>query len=442
MKGQPILPEYVKEYRDQSWSIEMLIAGGTVYSLFAVTDYMKSFFFDLYPVIEFDTYHIVLLFFLYLVTRILLFGFIANLVFRAIWLAYLGINFSFPKGINYDRLKASDFQKETLKLKPNIAERVIFLEKLCNLSYSLAILLSLFTTFLLLGVIFVIWLLNLMGLHELTGSSVFNYMLPFVIAMIYSGALDIFFKRTDPNSKVYRFKEGVSNVLDYLTLSFLFKREYLAIRTNTDRWLFNVGTNLIIILSLIVSSYQIGKYYPWGTLDLKFLDDRDYYEMPYLNKMYSSRYNENLTDKSKTFRASIQSEIVKENYLKLFLVSWSNFDRFLKYQFEEVHDYKKLKEVTSREKRDSMYANRDQIFDEVLNELFLIKIDKDTFGDLHWAKYKHPLTREEGYMTFVNIKDLDEDKGHELEVYTKYFGYKNDSIYTGRWVDIPFWISR
>ena len=280
---QDKLPEYIKEYRDQSWQIEMLIAGGLVFYLYSITDFFRSYFFDTWSVVNYSAIQILLLFFAYFITRILLFGFIANLLFRAVWLAYLGINFSFPNGIKYDNIVASSFRKEILKLRPNIVQRVILLERLCNLTYSISILLALFSTSIMIIMVSIIWVLELLGFYSITQSPNFTYALAITIAIINSGLLDSLLFRKKSNSKISEMKESVSGVLDYLTLAFLFKREFMVIKSNTRNWLFYFFTFLIIGISLLVSVNQLGKYYPWGTMKIKLMDelrDRRYYVKP------------------------------------------------------------------------------------------------------------------------------------------------------------------
>ena len=85
------VPDHIRSYRYESWQIEMLIAGGILYGLFESSDVLKSYFFQLYPILEITTNQIILLFGIYVIIKILLIGFMANLFLRAVWLGYLGI---------------------------------------------------------------------------------------------------------------------------------------------------------------------------------------------------------------------------------------------------------------------------------------------------------------------------------------------------------------
>ena len=135
-------PEHIREYRYQSWQIEMLIAGGILYGLFTSGSLIREFFFESYPISDVTTNKIILLFGTFVITKVLLIGFSANFFLRAVWLGYLGISFWFPNDIDYSKLRGSEEYKEALKSQPNANQRLLILEKWCNLSFSFAVLLG------------------------------------------------------------------------------------------------------------------------------------------------------------------------------------------------------------------------------------------------------------------------------------------------------------
>ncbi|NQX78526.1 hypothetical protein [Gilvibacter sp.] len=98
------LRERIESFQKDSWQLEVFISGGIVYWLYSLTDSLRDFFFDFYPITYTSSNQIVFLFGLYTITRALLFGFAANLLLRAIWLAYLGVNYWYPNDVNKERL--------------------------------------------------------------------------------------------------------------------------------------------------------------------------------------------------------------------------------------------------------------------------------------------------------------------------------------------------
>jgi len=318
------LPEWIKDYRDQSWQMEILIAGGTVFTLFSLADFFQLSFYRIYPSINFSIYRTLLLFGVYLVTRILLFGFATNLILRSVWLAYLGINFSYPDGLNYNKLKSNQESKDRLKASPNILNRLITLEKLCNLSYSLAVLLAIFAASIFISMMSITWILDTLGLHDVVNEAAFSYSLSFFIGIIQLGWLDrILFTKKTKNKKLNEFKEFISAALGIITLSFLFRRELLVIKSNTNRYLLLFSIIFFLGLATIISAIQIGKYWPYGTLNMKVLDDKKFYDVKYASRVSTADYEDNFTEKKVAFRACIQSEVVKGRYLKVYYIQQS-----------------------------------------------------------------------------------------------------------------------
>ncbi|MFT4536604.1 MAG: hypothetical protein ACJA1A_003232 [Saprospiraceae bacterium] len=313
------LPDWIKQLRSQSWQIEILIAGSTVYTLYYLSDHLHSLFYSVYPGIDFNLTKTLMLFGVYLVSRILLIGFTANLIIRAVWLAYLGINFTFPGGVNYARLKNNEESKQILRNQPTILERVSFLERLSKLSYSLAVLLAIFMTSIFITTTFIHILLEKIGFGNIIYEAWFSYSLAILIAVTQFGVIDRFFlSKTSKRPVVNIIKKKLSVFLEYATLSILFRREFLAIKSNTNRWALGLSAVFIFGLSSIITSYQIGKFWPYGTFKLSIMDERKFYDVDYDPVLPTYDYDDNITERTSVLRASIQSEIIKSRYLRLF----------------------------------------------------------------------------------------------------------------------------
>ncbi|MEO0338282.1 MAG: hypothetical protein AAF242_03620, partial [Bacteroidota bacterium] len=103
MAYQQQRPDWLQKQHDNSWQIEFLIAGGIVITLYQLPDYFRRYFIMTYETMILNDFILLLLFSVYLFSRILLIGFVVNLILRAIWIAFVGVYASFPNGINkYD----------------------------------------------------------------------------------------------------------------------------------------------------------------------------------------------------------------------------------------------------------------------------------------------------------------------------------------------------
>jgi len=425
-------------YKSQSWQIEMLIAGGTLITLASLSDEIRHYFFRVYPLVEFSHYRIVMLFGVFLVTRILLFGFTANLILRSVWLAYLGVSFSFPDGINYDRVKSVK-AKNKLRDDPSVSNRVRILERLCNLSYSLAILLSIFAASTFISLIIVTYALSLVGLTFVEEEPIYSYIISFFIIFVQIGLLDrlLFSSKNKRSKAVTTVKWWISIVFSFVTLSFLFRRELLVIKTNVDRYVYSFIIIAVFGLATFVTAVQIGEFYSNGTLKWDPMDDRKNYAVPYSPKSHWYQYDTNLQDNSVVFAASIQSDVISDDYLRLFVVSWRTFDKYLEYAHKKYDFPLTEPDTWTKEKREYMDTHADSLYSHVLNDLFVVTLDDDLLGDLVWRRSTHPTTREQGYLTYISLDSID-NAYHSLDLDVRYITSK-DSVVVGDWSTIEFY---
>jgi hypothetical protein len=432
-----ILPDWISQLKSQTWQIEILIAGSTIYTLLTLTDSLQTLFYKVYPGIDFTIERTLALFGIYIISRVLLIGFIANLIIRAVWLAYLGINFTFPAGVNFERLKNNPESKEILKKQPTILHRVTLLERLAKLSYSLAILIAIFITSVFISTIVIHVIFKWLGFTDLIYEAWFSYTVAIVVAIIQFGVLDrIVLSKKSKYRYINRLKKGVSTFLEYFTLSFLFRREFLAIKSNTNRWALAIPTIIILFLATVITSYQIGKYWPFGTWKMKFLDDRQYFNLDYSPEMSIYDYDANITKDVSVLRASISDQVVKGRYLKLFVTSWEQFDNKIKHgldKFEYPLDY------LSKDEEDFFKTKEraDSIFNLVINDLFIVDIDRAPQENLRWKITNHPISKTKGYLTLIDIGSLDRTE-HLLSLHVNFLNSQN-KISKKRWKHIYFW---
>ena len=195
-----------------------------------------------------------------------------------------------------------------------------------------------------------------------------------------------------------------------------------------------MGSAVLSILGLatLISANQIGTYWPYGTLNFEYGDSREYYDIPHMQKIKRNDYEEHFNETTVAFRASIQSELVQDNHLKLFIVSWNIFDKplghFLRKNGHPLDNSKSM---------DTNPVATDSTFSNSLNDFFVIRIDGEPVSNLQWKSYKHPSTTEEGYLTYIDIIDLARTQ-HTVEIYAYYFD-KQDSVQLDLWEKIDFW---
>ena len=260
-----------------------------------------------------------------------------------------------------------------------------------------------------------------------------------VIALIFIqlGMFDgLFYSKGNNKSRWGRFRDRVLGILDLLSFSFLFKREFLVLKTNSKRWFVYGITALYLGFAWIISVNQIGANYLFGTFNITFFDDRTQYDKGLAPEMNSLRYEPALVNGRPAFYGCIQNEIISDDYVKLFVVYWVSFNRYLEDRFEHYgyqESYPKLPDAAAY---DQFRKENDSLYQRALNDLFTIRIDQEIQDSLHCKNYVHPKTAEEGYITYIPIDHL-ANKEHLLKVETTYIS--GDSTRTGLWMKIPFW---
>ncbi|WP_299677399.1 hypothetical protein [uncultured Dokdonia sp.] len=434
-------PAYIKQYRYQSWQIEMLIAGGILYGLFTSDKILQAFFVDNYAITDLTTNKIILLFGSFTITKILLIGFAANLFLRAVWLGYLGISFWFPDDINYDRLIGTKNYKETLKTKPTASERLLTLEKWCNLSFSFAVLLGFLSISLFITVSVIIWTLSLFSDdYSFIDTPTFIYILSFVLILIQIGVLDNFLlrKKNDKYLFVTKIKKIIIRFFSIITLSYFIQREFLVLRTNTNKWLLSSFIIGYLSIAIIAAASSIGSFYNSdGAFNFSLFDDREMYHVVAAPKTAYDNYTSNLSSGDKILWGAIQSELITDDYLKLFVVSWNDFDNYLKDRYAHYDVKQKYPSLPTTKAVDSFELVNAANWQKSMRDLFKVKIDTVTIPDLEWARYKHPITKEEGYITYIDISGLPNQK-HDLELIIRQ-KFNNNFERDWQWFDLSFW---
>lgn len=433
-------PEHISTYRYQSWQIEIVIAGGILYGLFTSSETLRQFFYEVYPITEITTNSIILLFGSFIVTNVLLIGFTANLLLRAVWLAYLGLGFWFPNDINYEKVRGSKEYKDALKAEKTASQRLLTLEKWCNLSFSFAVLIGFLVISLFVSLSVVIWILDSISSDVgIANNSVFIYSLAFVLLVVQLGVLDIFlWRKRKEGSSSNKLKRGVVWFFKILTLSFITRREFLVLRTNTRRWILNSFIVLYVVIAVIASAGSIGKFYRnEAAFEYNFFDDRNYYNIPGSARVSPTSYSDNLRETSKSLIGNIQSKIIRDNVVELFIVSWDDYDNYLEERFELYGVATEVAEFENDQAYFDFYEHNAKFWQQSMNDLFKVKIDNIYYTKLQWKRYIHPKTKEEGYLTFIDITDLPK-KEHLLQVWFKN-KFNNGYVRDRFWMRIPFW---
>ncbi|RMD98832.1 MAG: hypothetical protein D6814_06740 [Calditrichaeota bacterium] len=410
------LPEWVEEQQHHSWQIEILIASALLVFLYNLPHYLITDVIDLQEKAIFSTQKAVLFYGAYLFARALFIGFVVILFLRSLWLAFLGIHHVFPGGINFSRLGYSKYFQRKSQGTKTVAQRILMLEKTCNLTFSVTIILTLLT----IGTFFLLSLLSyfISTFFPALDTPVIGLALMAILFLIMLGVLDwIFFAWLKKYEWVSKLYYPIYRLFQWLSLSILYRQELLTFISNVKRWkvygLFSLYFTIALIISLSETTRVFNAPIPF---QLYSTEQREFIDLRTLQRVASHNYESMLTPKDRIVRVCIQSDLIQNNYLKVFLVYHKWYDTTLDSLFRQHH-------ISINRKRAASFSTimkNDSLINQALNEAFHIKIDQVPMAHSGWYWHKHYITGEQGFLTYVPLDGIEYGEHKLLLTYTRF----------------------
>ena len=402
------LPGWIQQQQQQSWQIEILIASGLILFLYSLPTYLINYLIDIQESKIPRAEEVILFFGGYIFSRALLIGFIVTLFLRSLWLAFLGINYAFPRGINFRNLSYSEYFTEKLRKTKSTTERIITLERICSLTFSVTIMVTLLTVgmFIFLAILFY-------GIFHIA-PSLYTHFTPrvgfiflVILLLMILGVIDwIFFdwlKRYPIISKLYY---PVYNLFRWLSLSVLYHQEYLTFISNVKRWKVYGVFLLFFSIALVTSMSELSERFNNITpFTLFSTEEREFLKVPSFRYIQENNYENMLRENSRILTTAIQSDIISDNFLKVFVVYWKVHDETLDSLFRKHQVQTSFKRKTLRN-----FQRNDSLLQKAFNEFLKIKIDDRPFENNDWYFHKHPITGEAGFLTYLPLNNFTSGK--------------------------------
>ena len=400
-KNENRIPQWLKELQDNSWEVELLISGGAIFALIQADVALLEFHKSLRTTNFFPGMNI--FFVLSMITiKTLTLGFIFHLVLRAIWLSFICINYVFPRGIQFDKLKLKKPYKVTSSDNADLYEQIIKVDK----ASGLIIFVSILSTIVFIGIAIMVAVFSGFerGLFWLTESDWTNVAVDFmwVIAAIYY--VDFLFfgiLRKIPFLTYLTFP--VFKLLDWISLRFVFEKSLRILNTNMSKTSMVLGTVIFFITSILLTASSVQRNMGWPNV----YDQRKYRraltpdndKRAYNYAWYRDQYDWGV----------IQSDIIKENYLRVYI------------KYDVYKD-------TEIEKLDS--AN------QYLSNIGEVGIDDSVLTDIEWFSAWQKENENMGIVANIPIHKLKNGR-HTLK-----FRYVSSIDSAGKPIwkhQIPFW---
>ena len=406
---QDSLPKWLIRVQQQSWEPEILISGIVLLALFQLPEKIQDLGAHVskfsYPILTSGTTTQSLVISLQLSVYWLILGFGCHLLFRSVWVAFVGLSYAYPEGIRKVNLPYQEFYKRKIGQKENVTLIIKKLEKLCSSMFALSFLMSMMIMgIFFFGIIFVLFLLPVSQLYYnkslFDGIGVlFNIILFFsIIDFLTLGGL----KRIPYVSYLYY---PIYWFVSKLTLSFLYRDIFYHFLSNHNKWkvwLFVVGffsISIIYISAQRSSESIINGMEVSGISEERFFIDPNHYESLASAKVITT--------------VRIQDEIITEDILKVFVAHNS------KNEFRELYPT-----CLDEGGDDLSILKTDKQKLECLNKFYQLGIN-DSLIQSDYLYTTHPDTDQPGLKAYLDISDLRKGK-NTLKLYYNFS--VNDSI--------------
>ncbi|NNE03228.1 MAG: hypothetical protein HKN52_08680, partial [Eudoraea sp.] len=406
------------------------ISGFAIYGLFMMIEPIETS--NLEAQNEENIYLIFLFQGLLVSWYILTINLIAHVILRGLWIGAIGLRYV-SGDIDYEHLKYSPkFTKHLEKRVGSFDNYVATLEKYCSVIFAVTFLL----VFYLLGLLIIVVILSLLGLSadkvETPDWVRFGIVMPLIV-FISIGMIITFIDfitqgwlKKKKWTTIFYFP--IYWVFKYLTLSFLYRpMVYNLLDTKFGKRLSMVIVPLYLGLALLAGT---------GFSRSNYLDE----DLNSNSYTASSDNYQDLIDVNSSFadRASIESKIINESFLNVFVVYGSSVEDDVFYFNKELEPEEDKRGIYSSFSRGTIkWSERGELMGDYLKtieDMYTLSVDS--------IPYKPQFVVAEntqgqlGFETFLDLTAIDRGK-HVMNVARK--DHINDSTYMRTIINIPFW---
>ena len=402
----PDQQDKLRELTTQSWNLELAISGVAMFAILQVPDLLESAF--SYIRYNYMTHTegaaVMLPSMVYSLIRatchVLFAAFLANFVMRAFWVGLVGLLAVFPSGIYYDRIPFSTpYAQQRLADEFGPLDRyILWLDKRCNIVFALA-----FQFVFLLVVVAILYLLGLLVYLVVQPNVTPTVWFGVKIALGSLMALFFLASMVLSQKKIKQTPGGIQ--LNYRftkvgRLMMLGMYKHSSYVTNT--FYTNIRPGKLIQRAAIFIVIFFGVFFLEYANDISRINGR----MSLFNSrhLYSARvdslyieptaYDNQRPEGAFVSTASIQSDVIREPYLRLFIA----YPKALDTKLKQVAPEPVWSDTLSRQARRQQYAiwSKQQI-----NKLIRITVNDSTCAQADLLFTKAGIQEQSGWQTVV-----------------------------------------
>lgn len=424
-------PKWLRKLEEESWQAELVISGLAIYGALQVPHLIEGLIDFSITFFQPGNYFFIFIFCLYLFcgSTFLISCFVIHFILRAIWIGMLGLNYVFPKGINYETEQYSPTFLKLLKEKfPNDHQDIIRLEKACSTMFGIATTILLVLTTININVLILFSLKML--LEQFIPLNILVILGTVILAIIFLISILISIlnmKRFHSNEwqQTWYFKLGQAfNKFNYHIFYYPITRITFLFVTNSSIKKFTTAMFVVFFLSGILASFQMVQS------NLYLMDDPYSIEDKYnrTDKMIPEHYEANLDGSQKLFSAVIPAEKISDDLMKVFVPVFINERVMMDSLCGKWQNIEGLNRRENKRKRRERWVSCAQQYHRFLvnDSLYVSEV----------LNTKHANQGENGISTYLPTEKFSVGKNIlRIEKVRK-----DGSVY--RTINIPFWFEK
>ncbi|CAN5365011.1 hypothetical protein BH10BAC4_BH10BAC4_25600 [soil metagenome] len=389
-------PQWLKHLQENSWEAEILISGGAIFSLFQLADGLIGALDYIKEAMPFAGLNFGFVLIMTAVRGVTI-CFVIHLILRGLWIALVCLNSVYPDGINFNKIKLTGRYLEQAK-KADLQKQILRLDNLSALIF--------FASFLFIVIIIgiiIVYGVTMYPMNLLVKSDVWLdrvFLIFTSLGFIY--LLDFILSGPLRKSKVIgQMYFPVFAFFNTFSLGYFYRPLLQVISTNINRWkagAFLVGLFVAAGLLAFVSLQRSFR-------QANILDRRAYAASDNIIFTGDDFYLDHIPNGTKVRRAAIQSDFVKDDYVRLFVPYFGQYDEF----------------IASENKN-------------TLSEVVAVSINESLVEKIEWFEYRRFESNQRGIIAYLPIMLLAKGK-NQLSIRIAGVTYPNnrDTLV------IPFW---
>jgi len=440
------------------WELELVISGAVIVGLFQIPSAIDGIYNQISLHVSNDIHMLPFLFYYFskLLLYPLLMTFMLHFFLRGFWVGLIGLSYIYPNGIIWDRLKLPPIEEKFLRGANNNLKT--FQDKIDMLSSSLFSILFVFLIlFLWVAVVATICMpISLFLKNTIIPSASLNM----ILISVFYGFLVLFFsftfiasifdkrlkKKPELLGKYPKLEKmaRLSYRMVYMgTFGFLYTPILMTFRSNLKKGKAMTAYFSLVLLfpCIFATSFLLSK-------GIILFESYQYFP----KKANTSRINpvhyDNLRDPEILFLLpSIQSDMIQDKYIKLFLPFKAKRDNSL--MLENCPDLKPYRQDGFTLSFTRVEENRNEEVLTCLAGLYKVTLNGKPMMDLSFSFYTHPQTHVKGLVAYIpsalgvdgrNVLKIEKKKRKkDMEKESKDDKLKKKNAHKGIWY-IPFWM--